>query len=262
MTDDAIRAVAPSVFAEHAATDVSSRYSFVPTSRVVNGLRDAGWIPVNAREQRVILDDNRGFQKHLLKFHRMDDLPITELGNTRLELSLVNSHDRSSGFQIYAGMFRLACLNGMMVSDGICERISVRHTGLAIDEVVTASLDIAERAPQIRDAARSMRARPLTPIEQLAFAQSALLLKYDDVSESPIPAESLLRAKRYSDNGTDLWNTFNTVQENLIQGGIRGRTVATGKRMTTRAVKSINEDVRLNRALWHLAEALKEGVTV
>jgi hypothetical protein len=50
------------------------------------------------------------------------------------------------------------------------------------------------------------------------------------------------------------------VQEHLLRGGDRGRA-ATGRRMITRPVKSVGEDLRLNRALWTLTEKLAEAVS-
>jgi hypothetical protein len=39
----------------------------------------------------------------------------------------------------------------------------------------------------------------------------------------------------------------------MIKGGVAGRS-ARGRRMTTRGVGGVNENVRLNRALWTLAD--------
>jgi hypothetical protein len=50
------------------------------------------------------------------------------------------------------------------------------------------------------------------------------------------------------------------VQEHLLRGGDKGRA-ATGRRITTRPVKSVGEDIRLNRALWTLTEKLAEAVS-
>jgi hypothetical protein len=49
--------------------------------------------------------------------------------------------------------------------------------------------------------------------------------------------------------------TLNRVQENMIRGGVRGRNV-NGGRMSTRAVNSVTENVRLNKALWTLADEM------
>ena len=38
---------------------------------------------------------------------------------------LVNSHDKSSAYQLHCGLFRLVCTNGMVVSDGTFQRISI-----------------------------------------------------------------------------------------------------------------------------------------
>ncbi|EKL3980007.1 DUF945 domain-containing protein, partial [Morganella morganii] len=49
-------------------------------------------------------------------------------------------------------------------------------------------------------------------------------------------------------------------QENLIKGGLSGRT-AKGKRSHTRAVTGIDGDIRLNKALWVMTEKMYEHFT-
>jgi hypothetical protein len=58
----------------------------------------------------------------------------------------------------------------------------------------------------------------------------------------------------------DLWTTLNTVQENVIRGGQRdySRRRPDGSRMPkSRAIKGIDEDMKLNKALWQMAEVLR-----
>ncbi len=55
----------------------------------------------------------------------------------------------------------------------------------------------------------------------------------------------------------DLWSVFNRTQENLTKGGLHGRS-ANGRRQQTRPVQGIDSDVRLNRALWMLADGLRQ----
>jgi len=43
----------------------------------------------------------------------------------------------------------------------------------------------------------------------------------------------------------------------MLQGGVPGRA-ANGRNMTTRAVTGIDQGIKLNRALWVLAEKMKE----
>jgi hypothetical protein len=63
--------------------------------------------------------------------------------------------------------------------------------------------------------------------------------------------------RRADDSRGDLWSVFNRIQENLIKGGLRAR-VANGRRQTTRPVQGIDNGIRLNRALWLLADGLRQ----
>jgi hypothetical protein len=53
---------------------VSDRYSFLPTSSVLKGMRKNGWLPVRAEQQSVRIEARRGFQKHLIRFARAEHL--------------------------------------------------------------------------------------------------------------------------------------------------------------------------------------------
>lgn len=100
-----------------------------------------------------------------------------------------------------------------------------------------------------------MQGIALRPRQQEAFARAALQLRYDPEDNVPIDAQQLNQARRFDDRGADLWRTFNRVQENLIQGGLQGRN-ANGGRTTTRRVTGVSENIRLNRALWTIAEEM------
>jgi len=232
LSEDALRRFAPSVFAASPLPGVSERYAFVPTAQIVSRLRGAGWIPVTAFEQRVRLDERRGIQKHLLRFQRADVVPAR--GEYTPELVLVNSHDRSSAYQLHAGLFRFVCGNGMIVADTTFERVTIRHSGF-------------------------------TPEEATAFATQALRIRFEDEAAWPITPVKLLESRRREDRGDDLWHTFNRVQENLLQGGQRevGRFLANGRRVPrTRAVTGLDQNVRMNKQLWELARRLAVGETL
>lgn len=52
---------------------------------------------------------------------------------------------------------------------------------------------------------------------------------------------------------------MNVIQENLIRGGQRTRNEQ-NQRRHVRSINSLNEDVRFNRALWKLTEALASQI--
>jgi hypothetical protein len=259
MTNEQLMAAAPSIFAREPWHKMSERYAFVPTIDVVEKMRSEGFAPVSAIQARTRIDGKGEFTKHMIRFRdvRQGDQAITRhLGQVYPELVLVNSHDGASAYKLDSGLFRLICLNGMVVGDGVVEHINVRHTGSA-DQVIDATYEIVDQMPKVMDSVESWQALRLPPPAQQAFAKAALALRYDE-GEAPIAAEQVIQPRRYEDRGDSLWQTFNVAQENLTQGGVRGRNPETLRRAKTRSVQGISENVKLNKALWTLAEEMRK----
>ncbi|STT50912.1 Domain of uncharacterised function (DUF932) [Klebsiella pneumoniae] len=89
-----------------------------------------------------------------------------------------------------------------------------------------------------------------------ALANAALKYRFGE-EHQPVTVSQLLTPRRREDYSDDLWTVYQRVQENLMKGGLSGRT-AQGKRSCTRAVTGIDGDVKLNRALWVMAENMLE----
>jgi hypothetical protein len=262
ISDEQLNALAPSVFASQPIAGVSDRYSFLPTSSILNGMRENGWVPVRAEQQSVRTEARRGFQKHLIRFARAEHLATWDKNQVRPEVVLLNSHDKSSAYQLHCGLFRLVCLNGMVVSDGTFARISIKHSGFNPDSVIEASFDVLEAVPRIMDKVKLFQDRILTDSERLALATGAATYRWEDPNKAPVNPSMLLNPRRYGDGAKDLWTTLNTVQENIFRGGQRdySRRRPDGSRMPkSRAIKGIDEDMKLNKALWQMAEVLRNG---
>jgi hypothetical protein len=253
LTNEELRIQAPAIFAAQPIQGVTERYTFLPTAVIVDELRSNGWAPVNVEEQRVRLENKRGFQKHLIRFQRKDI--ISKVGEYAPEIALLNSHDRSSAYQIHAALFRFVCNNGLMVADTVFNHISIRHSGHETNEVLQASFEMLAKIPVLTEKVEMFKARILTPAEALQFAKSAIELRYE--TEAPIGPEKLLAAHRREDQGNDLWSVFNRVQENLVHGGQKdySRTNQNGDwHPRTRAITGLDKGVKINKELWALAE--------
>jgi hypothetical protein len=196
-------------------------------------------------------DDRMGFARHMVRLRHASQVAQQEAN----EIILINSHDGSSSYQMLAGVFRFVCQNGMVAGD-IVEDLRIRHTGNVVDNVIEGSYRILEDFAKVDESRNDMKALIWSEQEQMAFARSAIALKYDKPTEAPIQPHQLLRVKRNSDSGDDLWSTFNRVQEHLLRGGVAGRTTK-NTRTTTRPVNGISENVKLNRALWTLSDAIR-----
>jgi hypothetical protein len=260
LSDEELRQCAPSIFASQPIDTVSDRYSFLATSSILKGMRENGWAPVRAAQQSIRTEARRGFQKHLIRFARAEQLDSWEKNQVRPEVVLLNSHDKSSAYQLHCGLFRLVCSNGMVVCDASFQRISIRRSGFNPDSVIDASFKVLSAVPDIMNMVRLFQDRVLTDAERLALATGAATYRWEDPNKAPVSPSMLLESRRFGDGAKDLWTTLNTVQENAIRGGQRdhSRRLPGGSRMPkSRAIKGIDEDLRLNKALWHMAEVLR-----
>lgn len=255
LTNDEILGAAPSVFADTAHESRGDRYGFIPTSQVLERLRTEGFQPFEARQIRVRDTSKREHTRHLLRLRHADSITVAD---TVPEIVLLNSHDGTSSYQLLSGFFRFVCSNGLIAGD-ICDDVKVRHTGNVVDDVLEGCIRVLDNVELASERIQTYQSLQLSEHQQNAFAEAALALKYDDPAAAPIIAARVLDARRWEDRKSDLWTTFNRTQENLIKGGLRGRN-ANGRRTSTRAVGGLNEDVRLNRALWTLADRLAEQV--
>jgi len=243
--------VAPSIFANEAHESRSSRYTYIPTINVLDGLRKEGFQPFFVAQSRSRIEGKSEFTKHMLRLRQINEIEASEAN----EIILINSHDGTSSYQMMAGCFRFVCQNGMVTGD-IVEDIRVRHKGNIVHNVIDAAFTIVDNFEAVNESVDGMKSTLLLPAEQELFAEAALSLKYDE-NEAPITPNQLLSTRRIADKNNDMWSNFNRVQENLLRGGLRGRNAA-GNRTTTREVKSIDNNVKLNKALWILADGMRQ----
>ena len=253
LSDDQIRTVAPSIFAETPHESRSQRYSYIPTAAVLAELRKEGFHPFMVCQTRVRQEDRRDYTKHMLRLRHVSQINGTEAN----EIILLNSHDGTSSYQMLAGMFRFVCQNGLVCGETSAD-VRVPHKGNVTDHVIEGAYEVLQGFERVQHSRDAMCAIKLDDGEAELFARSALTLKYDVSSKAlPITESQVLRPRRFDDNQSDLWSLFNRVQENLVKGGLTSRT-ANGRQQRTRPVQGIDQNVRLNRALWLLAEGLRQ----
>lgn len=251
ITEDQLKEQVPSVFSLESHKNTSGRYALIPTIECIRGLRSAGFYPVKATESRCRNSENKPYAKHMLRFRREG---LFEVGGNVPEIVMINSHNGTCSYQLRAGIYRLVCANGLVVGNDLFYR-SIRHQGDVISKIVDSANEIIEIIPEVIDVAEEWKGITLNHNQKRVFAESAALLKWD-TEDTAIKPEKLLQPRRYQDNSSDLWTTFNTIQENVIRGGVRYYNPQTYKRGSTRAVNSVNENNRLNTALWNLTEKM------
>lgn len=255
LSDDQMRAVAPSVFAESKHASRSDKYEFIPTSQVLAGLRREGFQPFMVAQGATRVEGKAEFTKHMIRLRHEGQGKVQGQAN---EIILINSHDGVSSYQLLAGVFRFVCCNGMVCGD-VSHDIRIPHKGQVQDDVINGACRIIQDFERVDGVIDAMRLTVLDAHEQYELSRSMLALRYGTNEQggvkAPVAADAPLTRQRLEDLGSDLWATFNVLQENLVRGGLPGRS-RNGRRVTTRPIVGIDSNLALNRGLWELAEAM------
>ena len=159
---------------------------------------------------------------------------------------------------LVAGTTFVKVAPGIMMSPGsvaLFPAFCVSHRKDIVDEAIAGALTMAERFDELGGLIEQMQRRRLSYPEQASFAERAMQLRYPVLADAGVMPTQLLRVRRPEDDGSDLWRTFNRVQENLLRGGFRKHS-ASGRVSAARRISSIAEDVRINGALWDLSSSL------
>lgn len=257
LSEEQMRRAAPSIFAGGKHASRSDRYTYIPTIEVLRGLGREGFQPFMVAQGTSRVEGKMAYTKHMIRMRHASRVTARDETN---EIILINSHDGASSYQMLAGVFRFVCCNGLVVGRA-SDDIRIPHKGNIQGEVIEAAFRVLDDFDAVDASADAMKSIALQPEEQRAFGTAALALRYgeglDGEVHAPITADQVINARRPEDEGSSLWMTFQRIQENVTQGGLRGRT-ATGRRMRTREVASIDRGVSLNRALWTLAEEMRK----
>jgi hypothetical protein len=268
LDEDEMYKLAPSIFAEAPHESRSGRFVPIPTIEVLRGLAAEGFLPVGVKQSRTRDEGKREYTKHLIRLRRVDDSLAYKVNDTVSEVILKNANDGSCRYDLMAGLFRIRCLNSLVTQTSILESVKVRHSGSAQEvklRVIEGTYKVLDAAHAALEAPEKWGAIALAPQAQQVFAEGAHVLRFADAEgkvRTPIKAHQLNHARRTGDEGQDLWSTFNRVQENALKGGLSARPQwrpgEPWRQVTTRAVKGIDQDVKLNQALWVLATKMAE----
>ncbi len=243
---------APALFTEEPHYDASDKYHFVSTIDVITQITAFGWHPVSVQEANVRDTDKEGYQRHLVRFRHFDDLLNPK--ENAVELLLFNSHDRSTAFSISAGIYRFVCANGLVIADSVFESYKIKHIGDRENDIHLAIDKITSFKPQLEYKIETFEAIKLSEAEKVSFARSSTPLRFEKHLE--VDFDDLLVPHRDEDTKDDLYTVMNVIQENLLRGNVSGHNKETGRRFTSKEIKSIGKDVEVNQGLWDIAERI------
>tara|TARA_B100001059_G_C17818325_1_gene576654 strand:+ start:54 stop:860 length:807 start_codon:yes stop_codon:yes gene_type:complete len=249
-----LKEVCPVIFAENASSEVSKHYTHIPTSKVVDDMELLGWKVVDAKSVNARKSSTRGFQKHLVVFRNPEVVINGEDGDTVFpQVLLTNSHDGKNAFTFTAGLFRMICENGLVVSTSTFEDVKMRHMGYSFEELQGKIKDMVEKLPLTVDSMNKMKETEIEENKAVEFAQKALTARFSEKEMKRIKVDinEILKPVRKEDAGKDLWSIFNVVQEKVIEGDF---VYTVGSKIRkARKIKNFKQDQKVNKELFALA---------
>jgi hypothetical protein len=260
---------APAALATTAHGSRSPKYQVVTTADIVTTLASDGWQIDSAMQLRCRDESRNAHAKHNLRLSHPD---IPSRGEYRPQVVIQNASDGSSAVRLFAGMFRFACANGIVVGDAV-SRLVLPHRGANLmKNIIEHAAQIRGRMNKVAEVVEQWRSIELDTEAQHRFAANACRLRWEGATivnraqdsigdlckgEKLIDTSSFLQVRRKADSRNDLWTTFNRVQETLIRGGTEVYSLdpqdLTPRLIRSRRVTSMDTDNRINQGLWNLA---------
>lgn len=291
LTMDEVKMLAPAVMERNPVETVSTKYKFISTEDVITIFAKEGYVPVRVRSARCAAGET--FAKHQVELQHRDNL-VLSLGSVASRIILSNGHDGKTGYNMTEGMWRLICENGLVTPVGSLEKVSFPHTGKDIElRIISGIVEISKRLPiaaAMREAMMVVRAdrevarimaksaiaerwgkngKPLhlpdgtvieMPPSNAVDVTESMSDKKEEIVRAPVTIDQMLYTRREEDKTGMLWETYQTIQENVTKGGMRGISVndqGRRSRNEVRAVTSLDKDFTLNRALWVMANEMR-----
>ena len=235
----------------------SDRYNPIATLDVINRFKEHGMTVNDLQESRTRLEHKKDKVRHFVR------MKIDDVGGIQREVVIMNSSDSSTSLRLHAGLLRMVCNNGLILSDDLIPMEKIKHTTkdpfARIDSFVSRLTAALEEETRIRE---RMQRKWLAAWQIEEFASRAIETREDDMSKILDPmAVNIIR--RPEDSGHQLWEVYNRIQENVIQGdSYRKLGIMTNEDGTTRetykAAKRLTDHtriIRVNQDLHSLAMA-------
>jgi hypothetical protein len=245
----------------HKRDGLSDRYSLIPTTDICNTLQEAGWEFTSGTARRTRSEARSLTAAHVLRF-RNQSLP--KVGDNIIEAVILNSHDGTTAFEMGFGVYRLACANGLIIRTASLSGFRLTHSSLNLDNVFYAARAMSARAPQVAEIISRWQEIKLDEEQQLSLIRKSLTARWDNIAFADMDA--VIRPQRAEDTGSDLWTSFNRIQERVIRGGMEVTLLRTitnedgteGRDLSRRkatAIRGAIKQVRLNQELFQIAES-------
>lgn len=264
LTEDEIKQRCPLAYATSPTNDkVSDKYILANTATVIQDMEKLGWKVVAAKQRKAQKESSGRFSYHMVAFQNPGISITKKLGDQEMvdcypQIILTNSHDGLNCFQFRVGLFRCICSNGLVICSDKMADVKIRHIHYSFEElrrtVIEAIQTVGVKVARMTEAAGVI----LSQEQKEEFARKALGIRknisFEEVKVDQETIDDLLTPMRKEDEGNNLWNVFNVLQEKVIKGGYLEAKEEGAKARKVRKVTSFIKDLDINQKLWKTME--------
>ena len=251
------------------ASRVSGKYSFIPTSDLVDRCLAVGLTPVSYTK---IPDNKRDLDRPMYGPHvvrlRTDSLIKAKVGDLLPEITIQNSANGLSSLKVNGGLYRLACSNGLTIPvAGKTSQLLARHKNIDnewVNKVLQSAIDTAVAGGVEAQAwgevqlNSTMEDAYIKSILDNAEISSRFYNKTEWTGQDII---NMMFRNRDEDRGNDLWTTMNVIQEKVIRGGFQIEKDS-GKTRQVKPLNNLARQIRVNQAIWTETQNFTQSLNV
>lgn len=234
----------------------SNKYGTTQTSSVIDIIKDNGFKVRQVLKPNYRKVENAAFNKHALRITKpelmgFDDIP---------EVVFINNNNNRGSAQLLLGIFRMVCMNGMVLGDDIHSQ-KIRHGSDFLEEL-NQGLQVAfKNFDKTKELLSVMKSTHLSNTEISSFKEflktEVLYPRLSNKNTQRIKIDYRFNPLRIEDHGNDLYTVFNRIQEHVIRKGVKYQRIDLVNdelklvNSTTREVKAIDANVKLNQELMN-----------
>ena len=213
---------------------IKTKEFYIPTLEVVEKLQDEGWQISGVNEQR---GKNRKITNNYVQLQHPDFAIKNSKGKDEAlaSLTITNSCNGVQPMKLDLGVYRQVCSNGLIAFEQAAKSEVIKHVEFDFNNLDRFIANISRKTSTVLNKFGLLKNTNLSASDMRRLANEAASLRYTNLEDFDI--EDLLVVNRIEDEGNDLWTVFNRIQENL-----------------TADVSNLNEDIRLNKQLFALAD--------
>lgn len=247
LTEQEIKEKAPSVYAEEPSGHVSDKYTFIPTTQVIEDMENLGWRVYSAEQRSARTKVRNNFTKHLLRFRndRLEDI----MGCTP-EITLTNSHDGRNAFQFYVGLYRNEDDSSFVIKHQAVEGLRIKHQWYTLDEVRSVTQKVIDHLPILIEQSELLGNTTISTVEQRNYIVKAMMTRWGQ--DYPNILSQVLMKPLRGDTVT-LWDAFNNIQKHILNGGITYE-LPSKRKQTVRAITNVDLKIKINEELWEVTQ--------